>query len=165
MFVQFGLYTPKKTDPLAIYITRRRVRKRGRNQAHQRDTKGMPNEPRGEARRTPGRIWVGRYQDTGEKQLNHAYHAKATKMKKHRRDTNGTPDEPQGTLSHTYHVKIEESRDRRDGRGTPRSTSEFGRNTHYLTPGSQMRRTPEGRRSDAKVYIRPLGSTHCSTPE
>ena len=61
------VYTHKKNDSLAIYITPRRVRKSGRNQAHQRDTKGMPNEPRGEARRTPGRIWVGRCKDAGEK--------------------------------------------------------------------------------------------------
>ena len=153
--VWFGLYPQKcsfdlvythrkRTDPLAIYITPRRVRKSGRNQVHQRDIKGMPNEPRGEARRTPGRIWVGRCKDAAEKQLNHAYHAKATKTKKHRRDTNETPDEPQGILSHTYHAKIEESRDRRDGGGTPRRASELCRNTHYPTPGSQKRRSKSG---------------------
>ena len=100
----------------------------------------------------------------------------ATQKRRRPRDTGGTPDKRHGvhrtpwqcTLSHACHANAAETKGhRRDAGQTPRRTSD-PLAVHIVTCLPRKRGgdqgTPEGRRRDARAYIRPLGNAHCPTP-
>ena len=150
--------TPGRTsDPLAVHIVPRLPRKSGGDQ-------GTP-----EGRRRDARAYI--------RPLGSAHcPTPATQKRRRPRDTGGTPEGRQGvhptpwrcTLSHACHAKAAETKGhRRDAGGTPGRTSDPL--AVHIVPrlprksgGDQG--TPEGRRRDARAYIRPLGSAHCPTP-